>query len=226
MAGSDNGHNGWRTDPLYTIAEAARLAKVSSVTVRRWLFGYQTADRQVPPIFGEQEKGPLVSFLQLAEIVIAYSFRTRHVKLETVRRAHQFAKREWSLEYPFATLDLEPLCGRIMRRFEGDESMASLMELDARGQWTLPGIVRRTQDNFEYELELAARWYPVGKSVPIVIDPRFSAGMPTIPERRVTIQTIRKRFEVGYSIGFIASDLKLKRNIVEEAIRYADMVAV
>lgn len=37
---SNNGHNGWRTDPLYTIAEATHLIKVHPITVRRWCFGY------------------------------------------------------------------------------------------------------------------------------------------------------------------------------------------
>lgn len=226
MISSGNGQNGWRTESLYTIMEAARLARVSSVTVRHWLFGYQTPSRQIPPIFGEQDKGPLVSFLQLVEIVIASRFRRGPVKLDRIRKAYEFAKKEWDLEYPFAALKLEPLGGHVLRRFEEQEPGASLLVLDEPGQWTLPGLVIKQIHNFDYELELAARWYPLGKTIPIVIDPRFSAGMPTIPNRRVTIQAIHNRFKAGYPMRFISSDLKLKPNIVEEALRYANQIAV
>ncbi len=224
---SNNGNNSWRTDPLYTINETAHLANVSSMTVRRWLFGYQTSDRQVPAILGEQEKSPLVSFLQLAEIVVASSFRRNRIKLERIRMAHDFAQQEWGIDFPFASLKLEPLGGHVLHLFDEQKPGASLATLDTRlQQWTLPGLVRETLSTFDYEIELAARWYPVGKTVPIVVDPRFSAGMPTILNRRVTIQAIYKRFKVGYSTKFIASDLKVHRDVVEEAIRYQDKVAV
>ncbi len=223
----NNGHNGWRTDPLYTIAEAAHLARVSSMTVRRWLYGYRTPDREVRSILGEQEKAPLVSFLRLAEIVVAKSFRKNRMKMERIRDAHDFAQQELGVEFPFASMKLEPLGGHILHRFDEEQPGISLATLDTRlQQWTLPGLVIETLHTFDYELELAARWYPVGKTVPIVIDPRYSAGVPTIQDRRVTIQAIYKRFKAGYSTRFIASDLRVNRDIVEEAIRYADKVAV
>ena len=95
---SGNGRNGWRTGPLYTLSEAARLARVSTATVKRWLFGYQTPSREMPPVFGEVDEvirgQALISFLQLIEIVVASRFRRRRVPLERVRRAHEFAKDE------------------------------------------------------------------------------------------------------------------------------------
>ena len=42
-----NGHERWRTGVLYTVPEAARLAGVSPITVRRWLYGYQTTASQM-----------------------------------------------------------------------------------------------------------------------------------------------------------------------------------
>ena len=222
-----NNQNGWRTDPLYTIAEAAHLIQVSSITVRRWLFGYQVTDREVPPILGEQEKTPLVSFLQLVEIVVASSFRRNRLPLKRIRMAHDFAQKDWGIEFPFASMKLEPLGGHVLHRFDEERPGASLATLDTRlQQWTLPGFVIETIRTFDYELELAARWYPIGKTVPIVVDPRYSAGLPTIVQRRVTVQAVHKRFRAGHSIQFITSDLKLKRELVEEAIRYADKVVV
>ncbi len=221
-------HNGWRTSPIYTIAEAAHLAQVSPITVRRWLHGYQTDKRDVLPMLGQQEKKPLVSFLELVEILVAGGFRRSRITPDRIRKAHDFIQQEWNIQYPFASQDLEPLGGHIVHRFDKENPGVSLATLDTRlQQWTLPGFVVDTIKKLDYELELAARWYPVGNSVPIVVDPRVSAGLPTIVNRRVTVQSVYKRFKAGgYPISFIASDLKLKRDEVEEAIRYAEEVKV
>ena len=73
-----NGHslNGWRTDPMYTFAEAGHLANVSPGTVRNWLFGYSTRERDAPPLFlPKPDQGPIVSFLQLIEIMVVGRLR-------------------------------------------------------------------------------------------------------------------------------------------------------
>jgi uncharacterized protein (DUF433 family) len=217
----------WRTKPLYTISEAANLTHVSHQTVRNWLYGYKAKHKKVLPILGKQEKAPQVSFLQLAEILIVAGFRKNDITLDRIRSAHDFAQSEWGINYPFASLKLEPLGGHILHRFDEEHPGVSLATLDTKlQQWTLPGLVLDTIHNFDYELELAARWYPKGKQVPIVVDPQISAGLPTIKNRRVTIETVRKRFKANYSPPFIASDLKLKVSEVLEALRWADEVTV
>lgn len=230
----------WRTSPLYTIPEAARLAGVSTPTVRRWLWGYDTGTSQMPPVFGtvdqktDEPSLALVSFLQLAEIVVASSFRKHGIKLDVIRAAHAKAKAGmYPIEYPFATLELEPLGGHILRRFDLEHGTrftdpppkTSFEALDTPGLFTLPDIVTQTLSTFDYERKLAARWYPLGNTTPIVIDPRYSAGVPTIPERRVTASAVVKRFKAGQSIRFIARDLLLTMAQVEAVIRYGDKVA-
>ncbi|MSQ07046.1 MAG: DUF433 domain-containing protein [Dehalococcoidia bacterium] len=92
-------------------------------------------------------------------------------------------------------------------------------------QWALPGLVKETILQLEYEQDLASRWYPAGKQVPIVVDPRISSGLPTILGRGVTIQAIQARFQAKQKIDFIAQDFALDRSVIEGAIRYAHQVA-
>ena len=221
-----HGLNGYRTHPLYTFAEAAHLAHVSAGTVRNWLLGYTARHGDVPPLFDSRAaKGAMVSFLQLVEIVVAAKFRkSEHVSFQTVRRAYENARSQWDLEYPFAHLRLEALGGHIVRRIHEDRPGKSVQALDTPEQWIIPELVLDTVHQFDYDLELAARWYPVGKDVPIIIDPRLSAGLPTIVGRGVTVQVIHKRFKARQSIAFIARDFDIKRNIIEEAVRYAELV--
>ena len=228
-----NGHqalNGWRTESMYTFSEAAHLANVSTTTVKNWLFGYTAKGRVVPPLLpsGNVE---MVSFLQMIEIMVAGRFRKsalggRSVPFSTVREAYMNARGIWNTEYPFAHLKLESLGGHIVHFLREGGSPDSFQALDAPEQWTLPGILRReTTDQLEYDDELAARWFPIGKTVPIVIDPRFSTGLPVVQGRGVTVQAIRKRFKAGLRIDFIAKDFDMNPDLVETAIQYGERVA-
>jgi len=85
-------------------------------------------------------------------------------------------------------------------------------------------MVAEALDLFEFEENdrLAARWFPLGQDAPIVVDPRFAGGRPVIRGSGVTVDIVRKRFFDGdQTIDFIARDLSLERNDVEEVIRYA-----
>lgn len=225
-----NGQNGWRTDPMYTFSEAASLAGVSSDTVRNWLFGYATRDREAPPLFYSQPaQGPMASFLQLIEIMVAGRLRKEeHASYKTVYQAYQNAKREYPYEYPFAHINLETIGGHIVHWIRGAAPRTSLQALDDLRQWTLPGLFREIrEDELDYDRDLASRWHPLGKGVPIVVDPLFSSGVPTILGRGITVGTIQRRFkEARLSIDFIARDYELEREVVEHAIRFAEQVAV
>lgn len=221
IAHSENHLSYWRTDPLYTLSEAAHLAHVSSGTVRNWLLG---RDGQ-PPLFTEPQT-PMVSFLQLIEIIVAANFRkAERVSYGCVQRAHSNARTILDLEYPFAQQTLEAIGGHIVRRMHEDGPDISLQAMDEPTQWTMPGLVVGIIDQIHYELDLAAQWYPAGKSLPIVVDPRISSGVPTIVGRGVTIQVIHKRFRSGQRMDFIANDFELEPSVIEEAVRYAEQIA-
>jgi uncharacterized protein (DUF433 family) len=170
--------------------------------------------------------GAMVSFLQLIEIVVAGNFRkAEHVGFRTVRRAYENTKAQWGIEYPFAHLRLEALGGHIVQRLRSEQLGRSLQAVDTPQQWTLPGLVLDIIDQLDWELELAARWYPVGKDVQIVVDPRITSGLPTIVGRGVTVEVIHQRFKAGQRLEYIAQDFVLDSLLVEEAIRYAERVA-
>ena len=222
--------NKWRTRPVYTISQTAKLADVHPNTVHRWLYGEDSASTKMRPVFGRKDKSKEnlaeVSFLQLAEIVVVSRFRQRKIKLDTLRQAHAYACSVLSLEYPFAWLNLKTDGVHVFSDFEKSHPDASLLTLDKKGQLTLPGNVIKALELFDYEEEFAARWYPIGRNVPIVIDPRYGAGRPTIPDRRLPIAVIYNRWKSGENIGFIASEYSLKPSLVETTLQYAENYAI
>jgi uncharacterized protein (DUF433 family) len=181
------------------------------------------------PVFGSEAKrkedGAEVSFLQLAEIVVVSGFRHRGVALERLRRAHAFAKRNFNLDYPFASIKLRTDGTHILHEFEVREPGGRLLSLDQRGQLALPGSVLEVLQSFDFEDEWAARWYPAGKDVPIVVDPRYAAGRPAIPGRSVTVDTLYERWQAGQAIEFIAREFRLRKNDVEMVLQHAGKLA-
>ena len=213
--------NGSRTTPLYTVSEAAHLARVSPTTVRNWLYGTEKSEALFPP-----SRTPMVSFLQLIEIVVAARFRkSERVSLARLRKAHINACEDLNLQFPFAYEQLELVGGHIVRILHTESTATSYQSMDEPSQWTLPGLVAGVKRQIRYEHELAAQWYPAGTDVPIVIDPRITSGLPTISGRGVTVQIIRKRFLAGQDIDFIARDFDINKDVVEDAVRYGELIA-
>ena len=207
----------------YTVAQTAKLAGTSPGTIRNWLFGY--ADKMVAVLGKRQPTANTVervSFLELAELIVVARFRKRGIDLERIRDAHRFAKSEWDLPYPFATLNLTTLGGNVLRRFDEEHPAGiTFAVLSSPGQYVLPEMVQVELDNFDFEPSelFARRWHPYGREVPIVVDPRFGGGMPTIEGRGVTISMILRRRKAGERASSIASDFGIKTSAVEEVIR-------
>ncbi len=215
----------WRAQPMYSFGEAARLADVSTSTVRNWFLGY--AARQTPPLFPEGVVGnSTLSYLQLIETVVAARFRNLdNVRYQNVHAAYRNAREILGIEYPFAHAKLEALGGHIIARLEGEGAGDSFQALDSPTQWSLPGLVLEVIHQFEYEGEFVAKWFPLGKECPIVIDPRIGSGNPTVEGRGVSVSTIFKRWRAGLKMDFIAQDLALEVDDVETVLQYGDRIA-
>jgi uncharacterized protein (DUF433 family) len=157
--------------------------------------------------------------------MVAARFRKAEgTKYEVVKHAYDNAKSLFSVEYPFASdkLRLRSVGGHIVHMIKKG---GGLQAIDTPEQYTLPNLVTEIMEQLEFELELASRWYPVGKKIPIIVDPYISSGVPVIEGRGITVENIEKRFYSGkQSWEFIASDLDLSVATVQEVIRFAPKV--
>ena len=206
------------------------MASVSAGTVRNWLKGYVTRDREAEPLFGSKDNQVSgVSFLQLIEIMVAGRLRkAERASYQKVHEAYRNAIAKYNFEYPFAHMELKAIGGHIVHHIRGTPQSESVQSLDDPPQWTLPGLVQidEVTSQLDYEDQLASKWWPVGRDVPIVIDPRYSAGSPTVAGRGVTVSTIYKRFSKGkLPVDFLMEDFDLERVQIEEAIRFGGQLA-
>ncbi len=219
----------WRTLPAYSVSEAAKLACTTAPTVRRWIWG-----NEIAPVFGKQSASAgqpaTISFLMLAEILVAVRFRRRNIKLETVRQAHTFACDFLKMSHPFAFSEFDTLGGHIMHEFSLQTGEPALYRaLDTEGMQAalpMPVLERFLQLDFIEVRGLAARWFPLGRDVPVVVDPRFAAGRPSIAGSGIRAETILTRFFEGReSISAIADDFELDDKVIELIIQHEKALA-
>ena len=213
-----------RTAPLYSPAEAARLAGTTTATVLRWFCGSETS----PALFSDRQRQTAeaihLSFLELVEVIVVRRFRQHGVSVEQLHQSRESARKRWQVEYPFAERRLKLLGGRVL----DPEGIAIDIEWPST-QPALPKLAKFATQVFDYE-ELdrgdasaawAQRFFPAGESAPLVVDPRFAGGAVTFINRGLLLDTVVQRWRAEEPIAFIAADFGLEEASVEAALRYA-----
>jgi uncharacterized protein (DUF433 family) len=180
------------------------------------------------PVFGEHvPESPLaVSFLELVELIVVATFRRKggkQIPLMRLRAAHSFARERLGVAHPFASLKLKYEGGHIMHEFEQANPGPGKLALDMHGNYVLPLDLEDALDLFEFDPrdQLATRWYPRGKTVPIVLDPLHAAGWPAIEGSNVRLEVLRARWKAGWKIEELAEDFELTSDVVEAALQEA-----
>jgi len=209
---------------IYRPFEAAGIVGTSDANVRRWIYGYSDKRAAMKPVL--QKAGMdqfIVSFMDLCELVVVVGFRRAGIKLDTIRRAHAFSKKRFGLEYPFASMELVRHGGHILHEFQQQEGREQGLVLDLDGQYTLPGVVKGKLVDFEFDVvdTLAFRYFPFGHKIPIVVDPRFGSGLPTVKDRNLRTKTLVTRHNAGQDVASIAEDFQLEKSDVEKILLHA-----
>ena len=160
----------------------------------------------------------------LAEIVVAVQFRRSNVKLDIIRQAHQFARDFFKIAHPFASKQFEALGGHVMHEFSLQNGGPALYRaIDTAGMQValpMPVLQRVHQLEFFEEQTYAARWFPLGREIPVVVVPRFTAGHPSVAGRGIRAETILNRFFTGReSISALAEDFELDTSLIELIIQ-------
>lgn len=193
---------------IYYPAEAARLINILPDRLRRWARGYTYWTHETPrgrrhtrpPVLARRNRGrggdlPIIdravalSFLELMELRIVRELVDDHgIPLQTVRRFADQLKGQFDTQYPFASRQVFA---------EGEHLFASLSRTDRdhivgsrprdREQLAATELFRPYLKDAEFDEAtfLTRKWWPLGRQVPVVLDPRVSFGAPTIQGRRV-----------------------------------------
>lgn len=186
---------------IYLREEAARLIRVTPTRLRRWVSGYTyeyryrktAALRKRPPVVATDlpviQDTIALSFVELMELRVVGALRNKGVSLQEIRKAADIAANQFRTEHPFASRRVYTDSRRIFAAV-GDQLLEpDLVEL-SKGtvvQIIAGGILEPfvTEIDFDAETSLAERWWPMGRNVPIVLDPRVAFGAPVICDTRL-----------------------------------------
>jgi uncharacterized protein (DUF433 family) len=216
--------------PSYTIAEASRYARTSASTTRRWLKGYE-----YPTLRGTVQAAPvttrpndrLLTFHDLVEVAAIASAINAGVKLPQIRSAIDYARDRFRAERPL-----------LLERFLTDGKSLFLHELDATNEQDLHvnaseagqiafSYIREVLRHLDYDQDgQPARWWPVGKDGPILVDPRVGFGQPVIASTGVRTETIVDRFLAGESFQDVANEYSISPDDVQVAIRFENRLGL
>lgn len=206
---------------IYTIPEAARLARIPQDAIRRWLWGDKAHD--APPLWtpqwGEEDGRKALGFRDLMEIRFVHAFRQRGVSLQLIRRALAKARDEFGYDWPFSSLKFRTDGRRIFAEVvesEAEDERAKVFDV-VSGQYLLAYVIELLSGPLDYEADLVARWWPLGKQRTVVVDPRRSFGRPVVAEWGVPTE-ILARAARAQGVGHAARWFEVPTQAVEDAL--------
>ena len=217
-----------RDIPAYTLAEAARYARLPVATLRSWVLGrqYPTAEGrgEFPPLIRPaSRRPPWLSFSNLIEAHVLRSLRTEHgVPVKELRRALAFAEKTLGIDRLLLRPELRTGAGKVFLDRYGE-----LIELTASGQLAMRRLFEEHLKRIDWDSSrFPVRLYPFLSAStpsgdrPIAIDPRIAFGRPVVVSKGIATSTIAERLDAGESVKDIAADYDLAQSEIEQAVVY------
>lgn len=226
---------------IYGRRDAARLLRMTPNRLRRWVSGYTywlrynataKSRRLQPPVIKTDlpviDNTIALSFLELMELRVVKGIVDKGVSLQQVRAAARVATEHFQTDHPFASRRVFTDGTAIFSAISDDLVPPNIVKWSTREieQLIAGGIFEQFLDEIEFDAKtaLAYRWWPLGRSVPIVLDPRISFGVPVVEGTSVRTTTVaRMARHASVEEAAIAYELQLRQ--VEAAFQFEDALA-
>jgi uncharacterized protein (DUF433 family) len=223
---------------LYSVPEAARLARVPQGTIRRWLFGYsyryRTEERHAPPVWTPQiqdrvDGHPIVSFADLIEIQLVHSFRKFGLTWNSIRTAAQAAREMYETGHPFASGRFQT-DGRTVLLHVAEATRSSKLLDMCKNQFVFKDIVRDgLRGSIEWmdraERGLPARWWPLGRRTKVVVDPNRRFGTPIVSDSGVSTALLAGAYQTMHSADEVSDWYGVSPREVRTAVEFERQLA-
>ncbi|MGF1637011.1 MAG: DUF433 domain-containing protein [Cyclobacteriaceae bacterium] len=209
---------------IYTIPDISRILRLPYHKVNFWVNKYW--DGELGKEFQHQyswcvDKTKAISFHTLIEFYVLYQFAEAGVKTRQVLNAHIELSKYFETQFPFAQKE-------IIENIKTDgrkiylEFKENILSLDGNKQFNLSFIeIFFKSLDFDNEF-LATKFWPLGKTKSIVIDPKRQFGQPVIGNTNIYPETLFNLYKGGDSIDFIAFTYDLEKHQVIDAIDFCN----
>lgn len=217
---------------LYSISEAARLLRIRSSKLRRWLEGYERRGMFYQPVIRTERTGAEdVTWAEFVEAGWLAEYRV-DIPLQRMRRVIEALREEFNAPYPLAYF--RPLVDEATRELvfraqeladvEDDLFLIRRIGQSQLGgwqfQWAEPVVTYLRKVEFDPD-GVIRRIRPQESEV--VIDPDIEFGIPQI--KGVRTETLAEAFATGHSIEEISSTGNLTANDIHAALRWEFLIS-
>lgn len=211
---------------MYGIGQAAALLGMRTDKVHGWLDGYRRNGVNYPPVIREETTGgDTVTWGEFVELGYLREYRKARVSLQHIRPVITKLRDALGVRYPLAHarpfIYDKQLVLRIQEETELDPSLAIIVR--SGQQLMLAPAVEAYMQKVDFEDEIVARVRPAGKTSPVVIDPDFAFGLPSV--HAVATESIAELFRAGDSAEFLADVYGMPLPDVNAAIAYETQLA-
>lgn len=226
---------------VYTRAEVSRLLHMHPQRINRWVRGYSYSwtvaggsrhhgkkPAIVSPDLPSLDGIMVMSFLELIELLIVREFIECEVPFPKIRRAWQHASEMFKTRHPFAHHRAYVGHGSIFIKAPKHGRATDLLELSSRQPTQLVAgpIFERTLQavDFDRRTWLVRRWWPLGKTVPVVLDPAVAFGAPVVEGTRIETGIL-----AGYArqsgVESVAAAYRIDAEQVRAAVAFENQLA-
>lgn len=230
----------------YTVPEAARLLRIPSINIRRWLGGYsyktQEGDRRLPPLWTPQiptfEAHIELGFRDLIELRFVSAFLHAGLGLQTIRGCLEYARTLVDDERPFSTRQFHTDGKTIFFQFIDEvvsakdgcgvvppDELQGLLDLKKR-QFAFREIIIQTFKDLDIDDTVVYRWRPFHGKDTIVVDPQRAFGQPIATNSGVPTTSLAEAVKSEGTAQRVAFLYDVPIGIVRDAVKFESELAV
>ena len=217
---------------LYTLARAGDLLHVAPTTLEWWLEGRVTADHSYAPVLRPQPtRSKMVTWGEFVEAGYLREYRRTHsVPLSHLRTFIERLRQETAVPYPLA--HYKPYVGegrKLVMKLQDEAGLPTefWMFAPVGGQIMLLPAAESFLSKVDFskdEDQWAERLHLNGKRSPVVFDPDYSYGEPTVQGIRTDV--LAELVEAGEAMEDVAEEYGLKLSVLKAALSYEFSPAV
>lgn len=214
---------------IYSIGDIRHLTGLSSQKIRRWSKGYSYTRNEIKhelePVFKPDyeniDSTICFSFLDFIELLFIESFEKYKISLQSIRKASFEGAKILGTSHPFAKKVFYTDGKTILARIASNNKDAELIDLLSK-QYEIDEIVEPCLskcidfDKYDY----AERYWPEGRDVPIVIDPKVNFGKPTLTKNRMPTEVIQEMIDNGHDLVEISEWYQIDIELIHYAVRF------
>lgn len=224
---------------IYSAAEAALYARVSTRLMARWVFGERDSKSVIKSELPETSER-VVTFLDFVQVLAIREVRNRHrLSLQKIRQGIEEAKTRYGIEHPLAQQHTIYLLSDGMGKGHGE----MVIQLPGRGAEGPDGLAQLTGRNkgnrvmekvvemfladlhFEAGTGRASRYVPMTyKGAQVVLDPRRRFGEPIVEPGGYTAETLWDATNAEGGIDQAAEAYGVGVDEIMVANRYYDVI--